>query len=76
MKRKIASAIALLVGLGLVAAGIAQGRHDEKLQGYDKVKAEAAATDMAKPEMQSATGGRHDEKPHGVKKVTPAHHVS
>jgi hypothetical protein len=72
MKRKLASAIAFLVGLGLAGAGIAQGRQDEKPHGYDKAKAEAAAKDTPKPQAQSAAGGRHDEKPHGVKQTKSA----
>ena len=72
MKRKIVSGIALLVGLALAGAGIAQGRHDEKPHGYDKAKAEAAANGTARPQMQSSTGGRHDEKPHGVKNAKSA----
>ncbi len=60
MKRKIACAIALVVGFGLVGTGFAQGRHDDKPHGYDKAKAESAANGTAKTEAQPSTGGRHD----------------
>ena len=72
MKRDIATAIALVIGLALAGTAWAQGRHDDRPHGYDKRKAEAAAA--TKPATASSTGGRHDERPHGVSKpkTTPA----
>jgi hypothetical protein len=64
MKSNLASAVALIVTLGLAGTVFAQARHDEKPHGYDKSK----ATTAAKAEMPAATGGRHDEKPHGTTK--------
>jgi hypothetical protein len=72
MKRNLAAVVVLFSTLGLAGAAFAQGRHDEKPHGYDKAKAEAAATDTTKTGTQSGAGGRHDEKPHGVKKPKPA----
>jgi hypothetical protein len=72
MKRNVAAAVAMLVSLGLAGVAVAQARHDEKPHGYDKAKADAAATDTTNAGTPSGAGGRHDEKPHGVKKAKTA----
>jgi hypothetical protein len=70
MKSTLASAVALIVTLGLAGTAVAQARHDEKPHGYDKAKAQAAAS--APGEMPSSAGARHDEKPHNPATAKPA----
>lgn len=61
MKRKLAQALAVALGLAFAAVVQAQMRHDEKPHGPPKKTAEAK-----KKQIKQGTPGRHDERPHGT----------
>jgi hypothetical protein len=61
MKSTLASAVALIVTLGLAGTAVAQARHDEKPHGYDKAKAQAAATQAVSSTSVTTPMGQMDE---------------